>query len=283
MMCARPSPYRPTSKVTRSSAAEATPGPPLARKPASSSSMREPTSGTPLTSPRSEGRGFSALAGQGSCFIDGRLPAPMCGAVSHHLRRPRRQARPPVVPSPRSRPGRGLCRTARMPIRGCSAAWSRPGVRRPSTFCCSGRTGRPRPRSGRTSPPRTPAAAGTRPMPRLRSRGPGSGCGSCSAQHQFTPVSTRQALGHQCARHQCARHQCATRQCATRQCARPARTGQPPGTGVTHWIPRLPTILVIGSQACLLGQPERPAALRLQVREHEQLGPQDVRQPRRGR
>ena len=31
----------------------------------------------------------------------------------------------------------------------------------------------------------------------------------------------------------------------------------------------------------LLGQPERPGALRLPVREHDQLGPQDVRQPRR--
>ena len=31
----------------------------------------------------------------------------------------------------------------------------------------------------------------------------------------------------------------------------------------------------------LLGQPERPRALRLPVREHDQLGPEDVRQPRR--
>ena len=32
-----------------------------------------------LTSPRPEGRGFSALAGQGSCFTDGRLPALRAG------------------------------------------------------------------------------------------------------------------------------------------------------------------------------------------------------------
>ena len=31
----------------------------------------------------------------------------------------------------------------------------------------------------------------------------------------------------------------------------------------------------------LLGQPERPRALRLQVREHDRLGPEDVRHPRR--